>query len=269
MTQAPLLSAAPRLPWPLPAVLAWGAGWATWQVGLVAGVPTGLAWLLGLACCAGLGLACRGGWRRLLAMLGFPLASLGMGALPGVPAWAWLLLALALLLLYPLGAWRDAPFFPTTRDALLGLSGLHGLPGPAAAPQLLDAGSGLGHGLLALRSEWPRARFNGLERSRVLRLLSSWRCPWADVRGGDMWQASWADHDLVYLFQRPESMARAWAKAQQDMRPGSWLVSLEFPVPGVLPDASLQAAGRKPVWVYRMAPAAAGKQHSTPGASSR
>jgi hypothetical protein len=98
---------------------------------------------------------------------------------------------------------------------------------------VLDAGSGLGHGLAALRSQWPQARFSGLERSLLLRAIAAWRCPWARQRAGDMWQASWAGHDVVYLFQRPESMPRAMAKARQELLAGSWLISLEFAVPGV------------------------------------
>jgi hypothetical protein len=46
------------------------------------------------------------------------------------------------------------------------------------------------------------------------------------------------------------------------MRPGSWLVSLEFEATELRPVARLGAAGGRPVWVYRMnqgedAPAAA------------
>jgi hypothetical protein len=69
---------------------------------------------------------------------------------------------------------------------------------------------------------------------------------------GDMWAASWADADLVYLFQRPESMARAWAKAEREMAPGSWLVSLEFEIAARTPVARLEGAGGRPVWVYRI-----------------
>src|SRR6185369_12336878 len=86
---------------------------------------------------------------------------------------------------------------------------------------VLDAGCGLGHGLQALRAAWPQARVAGIERSGALAFLSRLRCPWARVERGDMWAASWAAHDLVYLFQRPESMARAFAKAESEMRSGS------------------------------------------------
>ena len=67
-----------------------------------------------------------------------------------------------------------------------------------------------------------------------------------------MWKADWSAYQMVYLFQRPESMARAAAKAQAELAPGAWLVSLEFAVPGWLPSAQLRAPGRRVVWLYRM-----------------
>ena len=157
------------------------------------------------------------------------------------------ILPLALLLVYPLNAWRDAPLFPTPPDALNDL--------PDAAPlepgaRVLDAGCGLGDGLIALRQAYPLARLEGLEWSRPLRWLCARRCPWARVAQGDLWRADWSGYQLVYLFQRPESMARAWAKGCAEMAPGAWLVSLEFPVPGVQPHARQQAPGGRAAWVY-------------------
>ena len=162
---------------------------------------------------------------------------------------------LALLLVYPLNAWRDAPLFPTPPDALNDL--------PDAAPlepgaRVLDAGCGLGDGLIALRQAYPLARLEGLEWSRPLRWLCARRCPWAQVHWGDMWRADWSGYQLVYLFQRPESMARAAAKAQAEMAPGAWLVSLEFAVPGVPPHAQLHAPDGRPVLLYRMPAAPSG-----------
>jgi hypothetical protein len=198
-----------------------------------------------------------GFWRRAIVAGGFPLslAAAGLGA--ALPAWAWLLPLALLLAAYPVGAWRDAPVFPTPRDALSGIAG-HVPLAPGAS--VLDAGCGLGHGLRALRAAWPQARLAGIEHSGALALAARLRCPWARVERGDMWRASWAGHDLVYLFQRPESMVRALAKAQAEMRPGSWLVSLEFPVPGRAADAVLHGPGGRPAWIYRLAPAAAKKR---------
>ena len=71
------------------------------------------------------------------------------------------------------------------------------------------------------------------------------------LRHGDMWQAPWSGHDLVYLFQRPESMHRAAEKASAELRPGAWLVSLEFEAPSLLPHARLATPDGRALWLYR------------------
>ena len=78
------------------------------------------------------------------------------------------------------------------------------------------------------------------------------RWPGACGQRGDMWGVDWGRYALVYLFQRPESMARAAAKASAEMPPGTWLVSLEFPVPGVRPQAKLPLGAERVLWVYRL-----------------
>ena len=239
------------LPWPVPALVTWLLAWALWStaqgLGLTSAIAFALATAVGLASAVGLA----GRWRRALVALGFPLSALAAGA--AVPAWSWLLGLAPLLLLYPLRAWRDAPFFPTPARALAGLDRAIAL---APAARLLDAGCGIGHGLAALRCVWPQAQVSGIEWSRPLAWLSAVRCPWAVVVRGDMWAPSWSGFDLVYLFQRPESMARAWAKAEAEMVPGAWLVSLEFAVPGRAPVARLGGASRRAVWIYRIGAAA-------------
>jgi hypothetical protein len=84
-----------------------------------------------------------------------------------------------------------------------------------------------------------------------LRWLCALRCPWAQVRRGDIWRADWSRFDMVYLFQRPESMPRATTKALNQLRPGAWLVSLEFEAAGLIPAAAYRATGGKMVWIYR------------------
>ena len=58
---------------------------------------------------------------------------------------------------------------------------------------------------------------------------------------------------MVYLFQRPESMARAATKAQDELRVGAWLASLEFPVPDLAPTQALACRDGRTLWLYRMA----------------
>lgn len=236
-----------RMPWPLPALMAWACAWLVFVL-LQRAVPPVAALLV--ACLLGTGASMLGGswWRRGLIAAGFPL-SLALLGTASLPTWAWLVPLVLLLLVYPLNAWRDAPLFPTPRHALKSLASQAPLP---LAARILDAGSGLGDGLMALRHAYPTAQLEGLEWSWPLRLLCALRCPWARVRRADMWAENWGPYHMVYLFQRPESMARAAAKAQAELAPGAWLVSLEFAVPDVLPSAQLRVPGGRVVWLYRM-----------------
>lgn len=251
-----------RLPWPAPALLVWLAAWGLAGAGLplcrAAGLAPAWAWAAATALGGAAALALRSAsrWRRLLVGGGFPASALASGLAAAVPAWAWLLPLGLLLAAYPLRAWRDAPLFPTPAEALAGLGEVVPL---APGARVLDAGCGVGDGLVALRAACPQARFEGIEWSWPLRWAAALRCRWARVRRGDMWAADWSGLTLVYLFQRPESMARAWAKASAEMAPGSWLVSLDFAVPGVAPTAVLRRAQAQAVWVYRIGagPAAA------------
>jgi len=258
------------LTWPLPAAATWALAWGL-ALGLrgadapawaALALPTALgalaALLPGVATTA---------WRRIFVAGGFPLSVLaqalqgrsllgdagGLGGLGGpaggMPSWWWLAPLALLLLAYPRRAWRDAPVFPTPRGALDGLPAHIRL---ADGARVLDAGCGMGDGLIALHAAWPQARLEGVEWSALWRVVSAWRCPWARVRRGDMWADDWSAFDLVYLFQRPETMPRAMAKASAEMRPGCWLVSLEFEAPGWHPHARIDLAGGRPVWVYRL-----------------
>jgi hypothetical protein len=245
-----------HLPWPLPALLAWGLAWALFIALQRSPAPT---WLAPLAATAvGAALALWVGhwghtrWRQLFVALGFPLSLLASGLGAALPAWAWLAPLALLLALYPVQAWRDAPLFPTPVGALGGLSAQAPLPEGSA---VLDAGCGLGDGLRELRRAYPHAPLHGVEWSWPLRLLCALRCRLlglsAQVRRGDIWREDWSAYGLVYLFQRPESMARAFDKATQELRPGAWLASLEFKVPGVAPSAVHHCADGRPVWFYR------------------
>jgi hypothetical protein len=236
--------------WPLPALLGWSVAWGSYWLLRDSAGPAWLA--LGLATLAGglCSLPQRSGWRRLIVAAGFPLSALLTGLVDLQVTWLWLPAMLLLAWTYPIRTWRDAPFFPTPPDALAELNELVELPDRAS---ILDVGCGLGHGLQALRRVYPAARLHGVEWSRPLRWLAAWRCRWASVQQGDMWATHWGTHQMVYLFQRPESMPRAVAKAHAEMLDGSWLVSLEFAAPGLRPHAVLRPQGGRPVWIYRMA----------------
>ncbi|WP_249937279.1 trans-aconitate 2-methyltransferase [Roseateles sp. DAIF2] len=234
------------LTWPLPALFSWGAAWLLFM-GLTP--PLGALPALLLAALAGLALSLlqTQRWRRLIVAAGFPASLLASGLGAALPAWVWLLPLALLALAYPQRSWRDAPLFPTPAGALDELAAI--APLPEGAP-VLDAGCGLGHGLRALRRAYPRARLEGVEWSPLLARLAAWSCPWARVWRGDMWAADWRAYRMVYLFQRPESMPQALAKARAELGSGCWLVSLDFELEGCEPLTRLPA-GRHELWVYR------------------
>jgi len=237
-----------RPPWPLPAVLTWAGCWTLYLGGKWLGLAQGTA--LAMAVLAGVLVSLAGAtvWRRLIMAAGFPVSLVASGAAV-VPGGIWLLLLGLLLLLYPFKAWRDAPLFPTPAGALDGLPSHVSLPGDAL---VLDAGCGLGDGLRALRAAYPLAVLHGLEWSWPLRAICAMRCPWARVRQGDIWRATWRPFAMVYLFQRPESMGRAATKAAAEMVDGAWLVSLEFPITGQAADVRLPLADGRTLWAYRL-----------------
>jgi hypothetical protein len=236
------------VPWPLPALLTWAGAWALYVVLLALAVAPAIAWAVALvAACAAATLGSTP-WRRVFMAAGFPLSLAMSGLAGGVSPWLWLLALALLMLVYPLHAWRDAPLFPTPADALDGLAAAAPLP---AGARIVDAGCGLGAGLLALRRQYPQAQLEGLECSRPLAWLCAWRCRDAQVRRADIWAADWSAYDMVYVFQRPESMPRAVTKARQELRPGAWLVSLEFEAEALTPVARLEPVDGKPVWLYR------------------
>jgi hypothetical protein len=234
--------------WPLPALAAWAVCWAADAALLELDTDAALAALVAGVLGAALSLSGATPWRRVFIGAGFPLSLAASGAGGVLPAWAWLLPLALLALVYPWRAWRDAPLFPTPAGALRGLS--QGVPLAAGAP-VLDAGCGLGAGLIELRREYPRAALEGIEWSWPLALAGAARCRFARIRRGDLWSADWSRFALVYLFQRPESMPRAAAKAAHELRPGAWIASLEFEIAAWQPQLVLEGGDGRRVWLYR------------------
>ncbi len=234
--------------WPIPALLTWVLAWGTFLGLRTAGLGMVVAFVFALLLSAVA--AWTGGtpWRRLFMLAGFPLSLLASGMAAGVPGWVWLLPMLLLLALYPLGSWGDAPLFPTPKEALGGLAAKAPLRDGAL---VVDAGSGLGAGLIALREQYPRANVHGWEWSWPLSLWCRLRCRFAQVKRADIWAQDWSGCDMVYLFQRPESMDKALSKASTELRPGAWLVSLEFQASGWRHAHRLETVAGKPVWLYQ------------------
>jgi len=230
----------------------WGGSWLLYlMLSKLSAHPVGAMLLVTVSGVAVSALARRLGVstaRAVALALGFPVSLWFMGA-ASIPAWAWLLPLVLVAWVYPVRAWRDAPVFPTPLHALKALSSLACLPAKA---HVLDAGCGAGDGLRALRLAFPEAHLTGIEFSRPLSWVARLRCPWAKVHCGDIWEDHWGAYDLVYLFQRPETMPRAVSKAKAEMKPGAWLVSLEFEASEIQPTAVAEASPNRPVWLYQL-----------------
>lgn len=234
--------------WPLPALWSWLAAWFIYAAAARLGAGPGPALALGAALAAALGWLQSERWRRLIIALGFPASVLALGWQGGASGLLWLAPLALLWWLYPRRTWSEAPLFPTPRGALQQLPALAPLP-PGA--RVLDAGCGVGDGLRELLHVYPQARVEGVEWSRPLAWFARLRVSGATVRQGDLWADDWSAFALVYVFQRPESMPRVWAKACAELAADAWLVSLDFAVPGVKPVASWQLASGQFVWLYR------------------
>lgn len=232
---------------PLGLAAFWLAQWA----GYVALASNGVERPTAFAACAGVALfmLARGGSpaRKILLAAGFPASYAALMLAHGAPGWVWLAPLAAGLLIFPRLSQEDAPLWFSPKGALDELAEAAPLK---AGARVMDAGSGAGHGLRALARAYPGASVSGVEASGALCALSRrWAAP-ARVERADLWTVSWEGQDLVYLFLRPEAMARALDKAISEMADESWVASLEFALP-----APADWAGRargKTLYAYRV-----------------
>ena len=107
--------------------------------------------------------------------------------------------------------------------------------------RMADLGSGLGGTLWHLADARPDATFEGFETAPLVYLatrLRQFTQPRMNlrIRFMSLWRADLRDFDVVYCFLSPVPMARLYAKARQEMKPGSLFISNSFAVPDVEPD---------------------------------
>lgn len=155
----------------------------------------------------------------------------------GLPDWVFLL-GFALLLLVNWNSLRErVPLYLSGRRARQQLGDW--LAAREQPVQFIDLGCGTAGTLLHLARRFPRGRFVGVESAPLLFLLAWLRCLLQDncsIRYRSLWRTDLAPFDTVYCFLSPVPMPRLWAKAQEEMAPGSWLISNSFAIPGVAPD---------------------------------
>lgn len=110
---------------------------------------------------------------------------------------------------------------------------------PARPVKIIDIGSGIGGLVIDIARRRPDCEVQGIELaplpwlvSRVRQLLGA---PGVFHRG-DYGRIDLGDYDVVIAYLSPAAMPALWDKARAEMRPGSLLLSHEFPIPDVLPN---------------------------------
>jgi SAM-dependent methyltransferase len=126
---------------------------------------------------------------------------------------------------------------------------------PADRPYtFIDIGSGLGGMTLYLGQARPNGIHDGVEISPAPWLVSRIRALMRGARTtftrGDYRQLDLSGYDVVFAFLSPLVMRSLLVKASREMRPGTLLLSLAFPLPGVEHDIVLQTGNGKRQTLY-------------------
>ena len=162
----------------------------------------------------------------------------------GLPAWVYLALFLASILIFGGGILTRVPLYHASRDAWEKLAAeVPDRPGL----RFVDLGCGFGGPVAHLARRRPEASFLGVEASPFSWLVAWLRClplPNASIRLGSLWRSDLAEADVAYAFLSPVPMAALWAKVRREMRPGSRFISHSFEVPGAAPQRTVPVAGR-------------------------
>jgi len=83
--------------------------------------------------------------------------------------------------------------------------------------------------------------------SRTLNLFL--RIP-GEVRYGDFMQADLSHYDLIFCYLFPDVMPRVAEKIRREARPGTIVISANFPLPGFVPEKVLRV--EDPLYFYRL-----------------
>lgn len=179
--------------------------------------------------------------------------------------WIWGLLGLAGVLFAAKMAYvfSTALVLPVTQGALyVSTSGvrvqafLDAVP-MTPAQRLVDLGCGDGRVLCGVNRRYG-ARAVGYELNPLAYLRARWRCVGRQgvrVVRGDFWEADLSCADVVFCYLFPDVMERLAAKIRANARPGTIVVSCNFPVPGFDPAQVLRPAGSRhhdPIYIYRI-----------------
>jgi hypothetical protein len=161
-----------------------------------------------------------------------------------LPSWVYLAALILSLAFFWSVIFRGAPLYlsgPKTWATVTGLL-------PTARPfRFIDLGSGLGGLAINLSRRHPNGEFHGVEFAPGPWFISALRNGLSGRRVRfsrmDYRKLNLRTYDVVFVFLSPIVMQDIADKARMEMRPGSLLLSLAFPLPGVPPDFTLETDG--------------------------
>ncbi|KRB84466.1 class I SAM-dependent methyltransferase [Noviherbaspirillum sp. Root189] len=190
-------------------------------------------------------------WRRMASwwlaiQFLFPVALVVLLAFH-LPSWIFLSAFLLLLPLYWTTFRTQVPYYPSGLDTWRAVESL--IPHKPGV-RVVDIGSGFGGLVMHLAQHRPDGIIEGVELAPLPWLASVLR---ARLRGSsacfirkDYGRLALSDYDVVFAYLSPAAMPSLWQKARAEMRQGTLLLSLEFPVVGVKPDLILHPGGSGP-----------------------
>lgn len=127
-----------------------------------------------------------------------------------------------------LGSWR-APYVPLPHESLPGIG-----EALALAPEqvVYDIGCGDGRILRMCAAREPRAQYKGVERAWYPFLLAKLCGASKNISyvRGDAFAQSYADADRVALYLLPGFVNTVAKKLEQDCKPGTRIVAVDFPI---------------------------------------
>lgn len=185
-----------------------------------------------------------------------PIAAALMLLLP-LPPSLYLLLFCLLLVFYWSTYRTQVPYFPSTKNVWLAVDKLLPTDRPVS---FVDIGSGLGGLVLFLARRYEAGKFLGVEIAPLPWLLSYLRVTFNIGRQANKSQflranyeaLDFSEFDVVFAYLSPAAMSALWDKAKKEMRPGSLLISYEFPIIGVEPDLSIYIENKKVLYGWRL-----------------
>lgn len=148
----------------------------------------------------------------------------------------------------------QVPFYPSNRVVWNEVANML----PTGRPlRFIDIGSGLGGLVMHLAALRPDSAFMGIELAPLPWLASRIRASMLRSTGtflrGDYNALDFSQFDAVFAYLSPAAMPALWRKAQSEMRPGTVLLSYEFPIPETEPQIILQCGKRgEALYVWRM-----------------